>query len=124
MNNTVRTYLIGRARRRTNQAINYQALSDECHLGINMQHGQHIRNQMASILGDISRYEHENGRPLLSSLVLRLHDNYEGDGFFKLAESLGFGNWQTLRDNELFEVQQIRQCISFWSNDSNYRDFG
>ena len=67
-----------------------------------MQEGQHRRKEIGKILGDISRHEHKNERPLLSSLVIRIDDKTEGDGFFKLAEELGFGNWKIILIHLLF----------------------
>jgi len=120
MNTRVREYLIDKARQRTNQTVTYQQLSDDCSLGLNMKENSQDRITIGGILGDISVHEHNNVRPLLSSLVLRSGDSYEGDGFYKLAETLGFGNWQMLKRDGLFEVQQINECISFWSDDIHH----
>jgi hypothetical protein len=122
MNARVRDYLIDLARRRTNQTISYQKLSDNCDLRLDMSNIAH-RNEIAKILDEISSYEHANDRPLLSALVIRLNDAFEGYGFFKMAQRLGYGSWQTLKRNALFEVQQITNCISFWSDDNNYKRF-
>ena len=43
-----------------------------------------------------------------------------GDGFYKLTERLGYGNWRTLKNN-LFEFEQIAECVKRWSDDSYYR---
>ena len=123
MNNEVRKFLIELARKRTNQTITYQKLSDECNLGLYMQDGIHIRAQMGKLLGDISIYEHSNNRPLLSALVIRQGDNYEGDGFYKLADELGFGDWKKLKREGIFEIQEIKKCIEFWQNDNNYKKY-
>jgi hypothetical protein len=123
MNQHVRQFLIELARKRTNQTITYQKLSDACNLGLNMQEGQHIRAEIGKILGEISSYEHENDRPLLSALVLRANDDYEGDGFYKLADELGYGDWKKLKREGIFEAMQIKECIEYWSNDSNYNKF-
>ena len=85
-----------------------------------MQDGPHIRNEIGKILGDISVYEHTHGRPLLSSLVVRAGDNYEGDGFYKLGEELGFGDWKKLKREGIFEVEQMKKTIDFWRDNSNY----
>jgi hypothetical protein len=85
-----------------------------------MQDGEHVRAEIGRILGEISKYENSLKRPLLSSLVLRAGDQLEGDGFYKLAEELGFGDWKRLKREGVFEVLQIKKCIEFWSNDSNY----
>ena len=47
------------------------------------------RSQIAQILGEISTYEHEQERPMLSAVVV-LHDSgLPGQGFFTLARELG-----------------------------------
>ena len=120
MNTIVRKYLIELARSRTNQIVTYQNLSNDCNLGLRMQDGPHIRNEIGKILGDISVYEHTHGRPLLSSLVVRAGDNYEGDGFYKLGEELGFGDWKKLKREGIFEVEQMKKTIDFWRDNSNY----
>jgi len=56
-------------------------------------------------------------------LVVRAGDNYEGDGFYKLAERLGFGKWQSLKNKGIFEVVEIGKCIKFWSNDVNFSNY-
>ena len=124
MNSKVRNYLIELSRKRTNQTVTYQKLSDDCSLGLDMRNNPNDRKILGKILGDISTYEHQNNkRPLLSALVIRSGDNYEGDGFYKLAEELGFGNWQKLKKEGLFEVLQIKKCIEFWSDDKNYQEY-
>jgi hypothetical protein len=123
MNTTVRIYLIELARKKTNQIITYQKLSDACDLKLNMQAGYHIRGEMGQILGEISEYENAHNRPLLSALVVRLGDQLEGDGFYKLAEELGFGDWKRLKREGIFEVEEIKKCIAFWSNDTNYKKY-
>jgi hypothetical protein len=88
-----------------------------------MRENPHDRKIIGRILGDISAFEFENGRPLLSSLVLRAGDNYEGDGFYKLAEELGFGSWKRLKKEGTFEIEQMKKCIEFWTNNSNYHKY-
>lgn len=121
MNKKVRNYLIELARHRTNPTVNYQKLSDDCGLGLTMSDGQHIRNEIGRILGEISEYEHNNDRPLLSALVIRLNDGEEGDGFFKLAENLGYGKWKKLKA-DLFEHEQITECVTKWNDENFYKN--
>jgi len=119
MNNLVRDYLIELARKRTNQTVFYQTLSDDCNLRLDMS----IPNDrviIGDILGEISIFEHNNKRPLLSALVLRKGDDYEGDGFYKLAERLGFGNWKKLKKDKFFEIEQMKECIAKWQDDKYY----
>ena len=123
MNLEVRNYLIHLARQKVNQTVTYQKLSDDCKLNLNMQENPHDRKVLGGILGDISSFEHSNDRPLLSALVVRAGEHYEGDGFYKLAEILGFGKWQNLKNEGIFETIQIKKCIEFWSNDDNLNKY-
>lgn len=120
MNYIVREYLIDLAAHR--QTIGYQKLSDACHLGLDMQASQYDRTEIGKILGEISSFEHENGRPLISAIVVHQGTGYEGDGFYKLAEELGFGPWRTLRDSA-FDAEQINLCFEFWNNHENYNNY-
>ena len=122
INKIVRKYLIEIARDRTNQIVTYQVLADDCDLDLDMSIPHH-RKEIGAILGDISIYEHKCKRPLLSSLVVRVGDNYEGDGFYKLGEELGFGDWKKLKREGLFDVMQMRDTINFWTNNLNYKKF-
>ena len=65
------------------------------------------RDEIARKLGDIVLYEHENGRPMLTSLVVHYgNDNNPGEGFFSAAEKIDLYNGS--RD-------PIKRLI-FWSN--------
>ena len=90
MNQKVREHLIELARKE--RTITYQELSDQCKLNLVMRDSENARAEIGRILGKISTFEHENGRPLISSLVITKGDNYQGDGFYKLAEELGYGS--------------------------------
>lgn len=72
------------------------------------------RGKIGSILGNISFYEHEAGRPLLSSVVVS-KNNKRGDGFFKLAEELGYGDWQKLKREGKFAYDMMNATHDFWS---------
>lgn len=121
MNKVVRSHLIEIARKGT--AITYQVLSDQCKLGLVMQFSQYDRTQIGQILGEISAFEHRQGRPLISALVISKGDKYQGDGFFKLCEELGFGSWKKLKADIAFEIEHMNACYDFWKNDSNYNQY-
>lgn len=120
MNYRVREFLIDLASK--GKFIYYQPLSDSCGLGLDMQASEWDRAEIGRILGEVSTYEHENGRPLISAIVLSKGSLYEGDGFYKLAEKLGFGPWKYLRD-ENFAIEQMNACYEFWKNNDNYTNF-
>jgi hypothetical protein len=47
------------------------------------------RDKIRQILGMISTYEHQQGRPMLTAIVVHKQDNIPGRGFFELAQHLG-----------------------------------
>ena len=102
---TVRNILINVASKK--QLIYYSDLCKTANLRLDMSIPAD-RGKIGEILGHISRYEHENGRPLISSVVVS-RSMEQGDGFFKLAEELGFGNWK------MFEYDMINKAHNFWS---------
>lgn len=87
-----------------------------------MRENPHDRKIIGGLLDEISIFEASHKRPLLSALVIRSGDNYEGDGFYKMAERLNYGDWQRLKREGTFEVQQIKECIAFWSDDQKYAE--
>jgi hypothetical protein len=120
LNKEVRKYLIENVARFKGATIGYQMLCDQCQLGLKMQEREFDRAEIGRILGEISTFEHENGRPLLSVLVVHKASGYEGDGFYKLCEDLGFGDWQKLkRERKKFDKVQKKRCWDFWSDANN-----
>jgi hypothetical protein len=121
MNRTVRSYLIEIARKR--QIVYYQDLCDACKLPLNMHDNPSDRTEIGRILGEISKYEHEHERPLLSALVLT-RSGEEGDGFYKLCEELGLtGDWKKLKREGIFAAQEIKECHNYWRKEENYQKF-
>lgn len=114
MNTIVRNYLIELARERVNQTVPYQKLSNDCNLGLDMNNKSH-RDEIGHIIGNISRFEHSKKRPLISSLVVKEGGTIQGNGFFELAEELGF----TAKE-EFFGIEQINESIDFWRDNKNY----
>ncbi|MDD3662731.1 MAG: hypothetical protein PHT84_02600 [Candidatus Pacebacteria bacterium] len=121
MNNNVRLYLIELARKRQG-FIYYQELSDNCNLGFNFRESPYDRKEIGRILGEISEFEHNHDRPLLSALVLSKNLE-EGDGFYKLCEELGFGSYRKLKGDPAFPSIQMNRCYEFWQNESNYSKY-
>lgn len=56
--------------------------------GLDMENPAH-RDAIRQILGIISTYEHQHGRPMLTAIVVHKQDNVPGHGFFELAQHLG-----------------------------------
>ena len=108
---TVRNILINVASKK--QLIYYSDLCKTANLRLDMSIPAD-RGKIGEVLGHISRYEHENGRPLISSVVVSRRME-QGDRFFKLAEELGFGNWKKLKNGKKFEYDMINKAHNFWS---------
>lgn len=65
-----------------------------------------------AMLGDVSRREGEQGRPLLSAVVVhKSGDMQPGPGFFELAKSLG----REFDDIEKFWIQELKRVWKHWS---------
>jgi hypothetical protein len=114
MNTLVRQKLIEIAKQR--KTIQYQKLSDVCNLGLSMQDEPQDRLEIGRIVGEISEYEFENNRPLLSAVVVSDLANGPGNGFYELSENLG--QYSGSRD--------INKRYEFWINELNkvYEQWG
>ena len=66
--------------------------------------------RLAHLLGQISTAEHEEGRPLITALVVHKHDLQPGKGFFDLARSLGF----SFNDEVEFWSSHIKTLQATW----------
>lgn len=71
------------------------------------------RERLHTMLGHISEYEFQNGRPLLSVIVVT-GDLTPGQGFFKLARTLG--KQRPDEDNDSFHIQERRVLFNYWKN--------
>lgn len=120
MNTRVRNQLIKIARTE-GSAISYRRLINQTDLGLNLDI-KHEKQLLGEILDEISEEEHENGRPLLSALVMDKR-NGQGDRFYKLCEKLGLGEWKDLKKDEEFVNIKIQECCDFWRIEKNYEDF-
>ncbi|MFK7107715.1 hypothetical protein [Flavobacterium oreochromis] len=121
MNKEVRKYLIELSRKKPFQTVSYQKLCNDCLLGLDMSNiGD--RQKISDILEDISVFEFKNNRYLLSSLVIKVNSDIEGDGFFKLLERFGYGKKAKLKE-DLQHIEEMNKCIDYWSDDKNYNEF-
>src|SRR5215813_1269490 len=76
--------------------------------GLNMEN-QGDRNRLAHILGEISVYEYENGRPLLSAVVTFKDIPYPGSGFFEIArENTDYRGHSEMENLEFFTLELKR----------------
>ena len=120
MNDRIRKKLI-QIVRLEDSPISYPSLIQQMNLGLNLDI-PHEKNMLGEILNEISIDEHQEGRPLLSSLV-KIKPKGQGDNFFKMCEKLGFGEWKELKRSEVFLEEQQERCRVFWNNDENYKKY-
>ena len=117
----IRKYLIRYARLQTG-TVSYLTLVQEAELGLNLEIS-HEKSRLNEMLAEISTGEHEAGRPPLSSLVKVPGSKGQGDNFYKLCEKLGMGEWRTLKQDEDFLKNLIRDSREFWREEANFQKF-
>ena len=118
----IRSYLIRYARQQPG-TVSYLTLVQEAELGLNLEIS-HEKSRLNEMLAEITQAEHAAGRPLLSSLVKVQGSKGQGDNFYKLCEKLGLGEWRTLKGDEEFLKNLIRDCRAFWLDEHNFQQFG
>lgn len=117
MNPQIRILLIDQARKNT--PVTYGDIMQR--LGLN--HGYPgDRRILSQELYEISKFEHDRNRPLLSSMAMYVDLTDHGPGFYELAEAFGFGSKKKLTD-ELFGFAEMKRCAQFWNNDEHYKAF-
>jgi hypothetical protein len=70
---------------------------------------------LGEVLGNVSVFEHDHDRPLLSALVVQAGTHQAGDGFFKglLQKRLGI---QLPPDEErAFWREELRKVVTYWN---------
>jgi len=65
------------------------------------------------MLDEVNRYEHQQGRPMLSVVVNIYEKNAPGEGFFKLAHQLSVH--QGSNDDEFFN-SELCKVYDYWSS--------
>lgn len=113
----IREILIEIAKR--GSTITYSDLCYRAELPLNMQNRQDA-SYLGDIIGDISTYEFEHGRPMLSSVVLT-KNGYEGNGFFRLAEEL-YKMPISKQEEHLFQEKMIKLTQTYWNTHKDETD--
>lgn len=108
MNEAVYARLADAARAR--QFVFYGELAPE--LNLDMENPQD-RLEIGQVLGEISRFEVANGRPMLSSIVVEADDHLPDKRFFALGQELG--QVADHEDEVSFAVRQIKMTHEYWS---------
>ncbi|MDQ2795168.1 MAG: hypothetical protein M3Y12_14345 [Bacteroidota bacterium] len=115
----IRKYLIRYARLQTG-TVSYLTLVQEAELGLNLEIS-HEKSRLNEMLAEISMAEQEAGRLPLSCLVKVQGSKGQGDNFYKLCEKMGMGEWRTLKQDEDFLKNLIRDTRHFWREEANYQ---
>lgn len=113
MNETLYNELV-----RLAQAQDLAAYSDVAPLiGLSMDN-EEDRNRIAELLGEIAIHEDNEGRPMLTALIIhRGNDNNPGEGFFSIAQELGhFDGSRDLINRLTFWSNQVTQVHNYWAN--------
>ena len=74
------------------------------------------RNKIAQVLGEISMYEHEHHRPMLTVIVVRKRDGTPGPGFFTLAQDLGRYSGNDDQAARRFLDAETERVWDYWSH--------
>ena len=72
------------------------------------------RNRIADLLDKISMFEHEQGRPLLSVVVVQVETGRPGKGFYKLATNLRLFSGKSDMDEMEFFIATVKRAYLAW----------
>ena len=114
MNQEVRKFLIDQCIK--GEPIYYETIGKKLSLNLGLESDRHI---LSKTLGEISAYEYENKRPLISSIAIYKQKNDHGYGFYNLCEELKIGKASKL-SKQLYGFTQIEECKKFWNKPENY----
>jgi hypothetical protein len=71
---------------------------------------------LGQVLGDVSRSEHAQGRPLLSCLVVQAQSGKPGPGFYQMARQLGV---QIPQGSETQQwSREVVRVVTYWQDRS------
>lgn len=72
------------------------------------------RGEIGEILGDISSFEHDEGRPLLSAVVIEATSKIPGHGFFTLAQAVGL--MKPSDDKKAYYWKELQRVYDAWNS--------
>ena len=98
---------------RRGELINYSEIAPLADLNMEKQAD---RTQMGELLGEISTNELENGRPMLSAIVVLKESAIPGEGFFNLARYLGVYHGHGDDTDVEFFALEVNKVFTFWEN--------
>ena len=100
---------------RSKNIINYKKVANIMGLPPGKPMGNYYANETGKILGEICKYEHAHGRPMLSAIVVRTDTGHPGSGFSELARELGKLKPSSSDDEKMFWKQEIENVYKSWS---------
>lgn len=83
--------------------------------GLDIDNPGHRWNVLPNILDEISTYEHQQGRPLLSAVVVQKATHRPGKGFFKMARERGC--LQEGDDEDAFFICELKRVHEYWKDE-------
>jgi 5-methylcytosine-specific restriction enzyme A len=95
-------------------SVTYSTLAAMAGLDMEMQED---RTKLGEILGNISTYEHENNRPLLSVIAWFKGKTEPSKGFYNLAKSLDL--YSPTEDKDEFFIKELTEVYNYWGNAEN-----
>jgi hypothetical protein len=113
------TVLEPRAKKIRERLVEVAAKRDTIHydevaelVGLSLANDYERERILPGLLGDISRAEHEQGRPLLSAVVVAKGENQQpGRGFFIMAREVG----RRFDDDLSFFIEELNAVHGYWS---------
>ena len=111
----IRNYLITRAKLGT--IIHYGSLNQLLDTPYDLSNS-YERHLLGEDLGEISEFEHSQGRPLLSAIVVAEGNKLSGTGFFEMAEKLELFDPSKISKKRFLEQEQ-KKVIDYWKNHNN-----
>lgn len=96
---------------RAGELVHYTELEEMLHLSFDSPNDRRI---VGEYLGEITRFEVNEGRPMLSSVVWHKDMSGPGKGFYTLAVELGLADESDApRD---VAVRELKRTNAYWAN--------
>lgn len=98
----------------TKGTISYSELVTRAKLKLNMEE-PYDRDLIGGMLGELSRMEFEQGRPMISSIVTHAGNSLPGGGFFDLAEELYGVPLNNADSRMIFACNEMNKTHTYWA---------
>jgi len=119
MNRALRERLI-EAASTEDEFVHYREVADILDLPDDLRLDQ--ATEMYEALDEISTFEHEHGRPLLTAVVVHVVDHMPGKGFFKMAKRTG--KQKPGQDDDKFFFDELHDLREYWRSQARAKGPG